>query len=240
MNDEKIKTAAEAVIQKNPTRRIISFPWNGTTYWVKRKINNRRNTWIKYSAEKEFLYEVARITIAARVHPELVPSVEVLTSDYIITGDSGPSLSGWIENPKLPTDRKLHILEMTGEGLAKLHESKIIHGRPALRDITFKNEKITFLDWQSRLYFNDISKQKIQDVFMLLHGLYRENYEEESLYAAALEKGYKHIAGEKTWKETKQLLKKYRFVGKIAQKLNRFHWKDLEAAEKTYAHFHLI
>ena len=75
---------------------------------------------------------------------------------------------------------------------------------------------------------------------MLLHGMYRENYEEETLYAAALEKGYKHIAGEKTWKETEQLLKKYRFVGKIAKKLNRFHWKDLEAAEKIYAHFHLI
>ena len=240
MNDEKIKTAAEAVIQKNPTRRIISFPWNGTTYWVKRKINNRRNTWFKYSAEKEFLYEAARITIAAQARPELVPPVEALTSDYIVTGDSGPSLCDWVENPKLPADRKLHILEMTGEGLAKLHESKIIHGRPALRDITFKNEKITFLDWQSRLYFNDISKQKIQDVLMLLHGLYRENYEEETLYAAALEKGYKHIAGEKTWKETEQLLKKYRFVGKIAKKLNRFHWKDLEAAEKIYAHFHLI
>ncbi|MDU7216391.1 MAG: hypothetical protein E6293_02725 [Dialister sp.] len=240
MNDEKIKETAESAILENPDRRIISFSLNGKTYWIKRKLSNRRNTWIKYSAEKEFLYEATRITIAAQARPELVPPVEALTSDYIVTGDSGPSLCDWVENPKLPADRKLHILEMTGEGLAKLHESKIIHGRPALRDITFKNEKITFLDWQSRLYFKDISKQKIQDVLMLLHGLYRENYEEETLYAAALEKGYKHIAGEKTWKETEQLLKKYRFVGKIAKKLNRFHWKDLEAAEKIYAHFHLI
>ncbi len=240
MNDEKIKETAESAILENPDRRIISFSLNGKTYWIKRKLSNQRNTWIKYSAEKEFLYEAARITIAAQARPELVPPVEALTSDYIVTGDSGPSLCDWVENPKLPADRKLHILEMTGEGLAKLHESKIIHGRPALRDITFKNEKITFLDWQSRLYFNDISKQKIQDVLMLLHGMYRENYEEETLYAAALEKGYKHIAGEKTWKETEQLLKKYRFVGKIAKKLNRFHWKDLEAAEKIYAHFHLI
>ena len=83
MNDEKIKTAAEAAIQKNPTRRIISFPWNGVTYWIKRKLSNRRNTWIKYSAEKEFLYEVARITMAARVHPELVPHIEVLTPDSV-------------------------------------------------------------------------------------------------------------------------------------------------------------
>ena len=238
MNDEKIKTAAEAVIKKNPTRRIISFPWNGTTYWVKRKINNRRNTWFKYSAEKEFLYEVARITIAAQAHPELTPLIKVLTSDYIVTGDSGPDLCYWMETPDLEKDEKLRILELAGAGLATLHKSDIIHGRPALRDITFKNEKITFLDWQSRLYFNDISKQKIQDVLMLLHGLYRENYEEESLYAAALEKGYKHIAGEKTWKETKQLLKKYRFVGKIAKKLNRFHWKDIEAMKKIYAHFY--
>ncbi len=215
MNDEKIKETAESAILENPGRRIISFSLSGKTYWIKRKLSNRRKAWIKYSAEKEFLYEAARITIAAQAHSELVPSVEVLTSDYIVTGDSGPDLCDWMGNPKLPADRKLHILEMTGQGLAKLHESKIIHGRPALRDITFKNEKITFLDWQ-------------------------ENYAEEALYAAALEKGYKYIAGEKTWKETEQLLKKYRFVGKIAKKLNRFHWKDLEAAKKIYAHFHLI
>ena len=238
MNDEKIKTAAEAVIQKNPTRRIISFPWNGTTYWVKRKINNRRNTWFKYSAEKEFLYEVARITIAARVHPELVPHIEVLTPDYIVTADSGPDLCYWMKTPDLDKDEKLRILESAGAGLAKLHESKIIHGRPALRDITFKNENITFLDWQSRLYFKDISKQKIQDVLMLLHGLYRENYTEEALYAGALEKGYKNAAGEETWEETSQLLKKYRLIGQAAKKLNRFHWKDIEATKKIYAHFY--
>ncbi len=148
MNDEKIKETAESAILENPDRRIISFSLNGKTYWIKRKLSNQRNTWIKYSAEKEFLYEAARITIAAQARPELVPPVEALTSDYIVTGDSGPSLCDWVENPRLPADRKLHILEMTGEGLAKLHESKIIHGRPALRDITFKNEKITFLDWQ--------------------------------------------------------------------------------------------
>ena len=240
MNDEKIKTAAEAAIQKNPSRRIITFPWNGVTYWIKRKLSNRRNTWIKYSAEKEFLYEVARITIAARVHPELVPHIEILTPDYIVIADSGPDLCYWMETPDLEKDEKLRILELTGAGLATLHKSDIIHGRPALRDITCKNENITFLDWQSRLYFKDISKQKIQDVLMLLHGLYRENYTEEALYAGALEKGYKNAAGEETWEETSQLLKKYRLIGQAAKKLNRFHWKDLEAAEKIYTHFHLI
>ena len=240
MNDEKIKTAAEAAIQKNPTRRIISFPWNGVTYWIKRKLSNRRNTWIKYSAEKEFLYEVARITIAARVHPELIPHIEILTPDYIVIADSGPDLCYWMETPDLEKDEKLRILELTGAGLATLHKSDIIHGRPALRDITCKNENITFLDWQSRLYFKDISKQKTQDVLMLLHGLYRENYTEEALYAGALEKGYKNAAGEETWEETSQLLKKYRLIGQAAKKLNRFHWKDLEAAEKIYTHFHLI
>lgn len=238
MNDEKIKTAAEAAIQKNPTRRIISFPWNGVTYWIKRKLSNRRNTWIKYSAEKEFLYEVARITIAARVHPELVPHIEVLTPDYIVTADSGPDLCYWMKTPNLDEDEKLRILESAGAGLATLHKSDIIHGRPALRDITCKNENITFLDWQSRLYFKDISKQKIQDVLMLLHGLYRENYTEEALYAGALEKGYKNAAGEETWEETSQLLKKYRLIGQAAKKLNRFHWKDVEATKKIYAHFY--
>ncbi|MDU5310565.1 MAG: hypothetical protein E6161_06125, partial [Dialister sp.] len=58
------------------------------------------------------------------------------------------------------------------------------------------------------------------------------------LYASALEKGYKNTAGEKTWKETRRLLKKYRLIGQAAKKLNRFHWKDIEATEKIYAHFY--
>ena len=238
MNDEKIKETAESAILENPGRRIISFSLSGKTYWIKRKLSNRRKAWIKYSAEKEFLYEAARITIAARVHPELVPHIEVLTPDYIVTADSGPDLCYWMKTPDLDKDEKLRILELTGAGLATLHKSDIIHGRPALRDITCKNENITFLDWQSRLYFKDISKQKIQDVLMLLHGLYRENYTEEALYAGALEKGYKNAAGEETWEETSQLLKKYRLIGQAAKKLNRFHWKDIEATKKIYAHFY--
>ena len=176
--------------------------------------------------------------MAARVHPELVPHIEVLTPDYIVIADSGPDLCYWMETPDLQKDEKLRILELAGAGLAKLHKSGIIHGRPALRDITCKDKKITFLDWQSRLYFKDVEKQKAQDVLMLLHGLYREKYTEEILYASALEKGYKNTAGEKTWKETRRLLKKYRLIGQAAKKLNRFHWKDIEATEKIYAHFY--
>ncbi len=237
MNNIKIKEAAEAVIKDNPKKRILSFPWNHSVHWIKRKISNGRSRLVKYSTEKEFNYEVARLSIAAQVQPSLVPSLEVLTSDYIVTEDGGPILADWVESTHISQEEKLHILELAGKGLAELHTSGIVHGRPALRDITYKNGQITFLDWQNRFYFRNAEDRKVQDYLMLLHGIYRENYKDENLFIDAVQKGYTDTAGTDIIKLSKQLLDRYNFIGILAKNVRRFHWTDVDAAGKIFARF---
>ena len=35
-------------------------------------------------------------------HLELVPQIEVLTSEYMVTRDGGPTIEDWMEDPDLP------------------------------------------------------------------------------------------------------------------------------------------
>lgn len=82
MDEYKTQRLAEAVIRENPSRRILDFAMDGEKYWIKRKLGNGRNQLVKYSVEKEFYYEIARITIAGEKHPELVPKIVLLEPTY--------------------------------------------------------------------------------------------------------------------------------------------------------------
>ena len=74
-NDPRLKQAAEEAIAKAVDRRVISFTLDGETYWIKRKMGNGRKQFAKYSVEKEFYFEVAKMTIAGRAAPLLVPEL---------------------------------------------------------------------------------------------------------------------------------------------------------------------
>lgn len=91
-NDPRLKQAAEEAIAKAVDRRVISFTLDGETYWIKRKMSNGRKQFVKYSVEKEFYFEVAKMTIAFRAAPELSPEILVLTPDYMVTRDGGRTL----------------------------------------------------------------------------------------------------------------------------------------------------
>lgn len=233
MEEEKISRMAEQMIRENPMKRIISFKLGDQKYWIKRKLSNGRNQLVKYSVEKEFYYEIARMTIAGQAHPELIAPIEVLTSDYMVTKDGGPTLKNWLDSRETETEKE-NLLEETGRALASLHASGIVHGRPALRDITWKDGKLTFLDWENRLYSQDKEEQKAIDFLLLLQGIYRENYDEEKDRIRALMQGYRENSGKETIEEARKFLKKHTILGSLTKKLSPFHMKDIDSVRKLY------
>ena len=153
MNAEIIKQAAEKEIACHPDQKNIRFKIDDTIFWIKRKYSNKRNRLVKQPPETEFLFEVARIAIAAKACPGLVPQIEVLTSEYMVTRDGGPTIEDWMEDPDFTFEEKKNLLYRIGASLAALHNADVIHGRPAPRDILYSTGgKITFLDWESRRY----------------------------------------------------------------------------------------
>lgn len=136
---ERLRRMADRLISERPSDRVLNFTLDDQKYWIKRKLGNGRNQLVKYSVEKEFYYEIARMTIAGRNNPDLVPEIEVLTPNYMVTKDGGPTVKNWLDSDKSEAEKEL-ILEEAGAALAALHKNGIVHGRPALRDITWTTE----------------------------------------------------------------------------------------------------
>lgn len=109
MEEARIQSMAEQLIRENPNRRILDFTLEGQKYWIKRKLGNGRNQLVKYSVEKEFYYEIARMTIAGESHPELVPNIQVLTPDYMVTLDGGPTLKNILGSKRREEERRRRI-----------------------------------------------------------------------------------------------------------------------------------
>ena len=115
MNTEIIKQAAEKEIACHPDQKNIRFKIDDTIFWIKRKYSNKRNRLVKQPPETEFLFEVARIAIAAKACPGLVPQIEVLTSEYMVTRDGGPTIEDWMEDPNFTFEEKKNLLYRIGE-----------------------------------------------------------------------------------------------------------------------------
>lgn len=233
MMKNDIQTMAEGIIKEHPESRILHFTLDEKKYWIKRKIGNGRNQWVKYSVEKEFYYALARMRIASEFHPELIPHIVLLTADYMVTEDGGPTLKNILDSD-IPEEKKLSILKKAGAGLASLHKDGIIHGRPALRDIAYKDGKFTFLDWESRIYSKDREEQKAIDFLLLLHGIGRENYREERGRMEALTEGYRENGGGKTIQNARTFLARHSIIGKLTHLLAPFKMKDIESIRKLY------
>ena len=233
METEQIKRTAEQLIRENPAERILHFTRDGKKYWIKRKLGNGRNQLVKYSVEKEFYYEIARMTIAGKSHPELVPEIAVLSPDYMVTLDGGPTLKNILDS-ELSEKEKESILKGAGAALASLHKDSIIHGRPALRDITYREGRFTFLDWENRLYSKNREEQKAIDFLLLLHGICRENYREEQSHVKALQKGYAENGGQETIAKAKRFLLHHSIIDRLVHVLSPFHMTDVESLRKLY------
>ncbi len=230
--EAEIKKAAEAAIEEHPEKRVLSFSWDGETFWIKRKMGNGRKAAVKYSVEKEFYYEIARMTIAARSTPELVAPIEVLTPTYMVTVDGGANLTHWLESD-ISEEKKISILEQAGAALASLHGAGIVHGRPALRDICWKDGKITFLDWENRLYSQDLEEQKAIDFLIFLQGLARENFAEGKSRLAAMDRGYRNHGGEAARQEALRFLDRHKLLQAIIKQLSVFHMVDVESVQRV-------
>lgn len=231
LNDMAVKAAADKAIEAHPEDRNISFSLNGKKYWIKRLMSNHRNQFAKYSPENQFLAEVARSTIA-QFSSGISPKIVVLTPEYMVTESGGENLNWWMKSDATDEEKK-HILYMAGAELGKLHNLGMTHGRPALRDFLYHDGKITLLDWENKKASKNLLKRKAIDYLLFIHSMLRESYAKEE-FVKAQEEGYKSTAGTEAIKEARHLLKKYGPVGKLANALNRFHMKDIEAFARLY------
>lgn len=230
MDKENFFRSAEECVNAHPGERVIPFLWEGEKFWIKKKQSNHRVQAVKYSAEREFYYEIARISIAAKL-TDCAPEIFFLTDDYMVLKDGGPTVQHWLLSDR-PEAEKLHILHAAGRALGQLHQAGLWHGRPALRDIVWDGERIRFLDWENRTYFHDLRQRQAMDVILLLQGMYRESWMKETFVEAAWQ-GYLEAGGLPVLEEAGRFLEKHGVVREFCSAVHLFHFKDAEAVEKV-------
>jgi tRNA A-37 threonylcarbamoyl transferase component Bud32 len=231
-----IRSQAEHILEQCHDR-VFSFQVQGHTYWVKRKSGNHRNGFAKYSEEKEFYYEIARIRIAEDAVAS-APDLILATPSYIVTVDAGDNLGHLIKSDIKESEKRM-ILNQAGQALAELHLAGLVHGRPALRDIAYRNGHITFIDWESRSFFHNHISKRNADLFLFFQGIFREkNSCKEWVDAACM--GYAESGGGENLESLKKFLQKHRSVGRICRWMDIFRMADVEAAGKVYRYMNVL
>lgn len=64
--------------------------------------------------------------------------------------DAGITLSQWLCDKGANNQQKFSIIYDACLALIDLHDKNLVHGLPAIRDITWDKGKVTFLDFESR------------------------------------------------------------------------------------------
>lgn len=232
ITDSAFKEAVYKAIAENKKERNIPFTFDGTTYWIKRRLSNGRNQFAKSSVNVQFYTEIARSSIAHGL-TGLAPKIVYLDTDCMVTRAAGENINHWMRRRDVSKEEKLEILIRTGQALGTLHQAGVTHGRPALRDFLYEDGRVTLLDWENRPRWDNKKKRMAMDYLLLLLSLLREPYSEID-YIKALEKGYTDANGGETRKWARAFLKKHALIGHLAKTLDVFHMKDIEAFSRLY------
>jgi tRNA A-37 threonylcarbamoyl transferase component Bud32 len=178
-------------IKKHPLELLSRIDFEGQTIWIKRRSPSKRTIWHRLVSVLTYLIPLAifyptvisdksdnltqeaeRLRLfAAKGLP--VPKVLASTANYIITSDVGLNLQQLSEQIIFREER-YSLLEKAMDALINLHQTNLCHGRPFLRDMTLKNNKIFFIDLEENpLAVMNISQAQARDLWLFFSNIAR-------------------------------------------------------------------
>jgi len=170
---------------------ITAIDHENQRYWVKKRPFSKKTRWhrlqhvLTYVVPLPVLYptvteggsaslkwEAERLRLfAAQGIP--VPVVIAETSEFIITTDTGEQLHAYVASIN-DVDEKKRLLISAAKALSNLHKSGLCHGRPSLRDMTYKNGEIYFIDLEENpLAVMTLAQAQARDIWLFLNNIAR-------------------------------------------------------------------
>lgn len=202
---------ALAAKAKACTARVSKIEHVGKSYWVKRPEQlSLRMRLQKGSSEKAFNCERRALCELADLGAP-VPRIIAEGDDFFVLEDCGVSLMSILRNQNhMNIAAQKQAFFDTGKALAKLHNMRLTHGRPSLRDICWHNGRVTFIDLENynadhnnrlghgrdlvMFFFNAFSiAGRTMDEFAIVRDAYRTNDTRDNWAAA------KQIAKRMRW-----------------------------------------
>jgi tRNA A-37 threonylcarbamoyl transferase component Bud32 len=193
MNTNSLQLTLLQLLPKNGDRRTFSFVYDGKKLWVKQPERGEENFWhhllslfskllnnnffrptVVTDSKASLAYEAKRLKVM-KTNGIPVPDVLLESDDYIVLEDTGRVLSDLLNDSSFPLQEKEKIMVQLSSALASMHNKGFYHSRPALRDISYKEGEIYFMDFEENLE-NTLSTNEaiIRDGFLYVHTLYRK------------------------------------------------------------------
>lgn len=194
---------------------VVAIERNGKRYWVKRPGSDKHkpsHTLLRFVAwlsriemlrptvsrggQDAMTRELARLErLRGAKFP--VPRVAAVGEDFFVTEDNGAVLMNIART--LPEEGRDWLFAQIAQAagiLASMHRQGLCHGRPSLKDIAVKDDRITFLDFEEAPEaVMTVEAACLRDVWLFLSSIGRLERKWPGLCAAAWQ-GYREKAPE--------------------------------------------
>ncbi|MGB0958818.1 MAG: hypothetical protein ACPGVK_01095 [Halocynthiibacter sp.] len=152
--------------------RVTRLEFNSRVIWLKQPEQlNLRFRLQKGDSTRAFNAERTALK-TLKSHGVPIPQIIAEGPDFIALGDSGTPLNQIIGNEDYSKAERIEIFTKAGQALAMLHQKGLSHGRPALKDLCWDGQQITFLDFERFSEKRNTPHGHAQDVVMFVFNTY--------------------------------------------------------------------
>lgn len=222
------------VIREHRGERVVSFEFQGKRYWLKQveKLAGamrllKQNSTYALHKEIDVLTELAK-------HGAPVPAMVEVGDGYMVIEDAGATIKELLAHDKAALWP--NILNDVAIALARLHAMHFSHGRPALRDISWQDGEVKFIDFEAHQQDKSIVSQQVRDLLVFIHSLYRYIGPRNALVSHAID-AYRCAGGESIWQKAKQFLASWQWLYYFAWPFRYAGGKDLKPVYWVLWHF---
>ncbi|KFZ38829.1 serine/threonine protein phosphatase [Shewanella mangrovi] len=206
-----IEQKVQQLLVEHRGERIISFDFSGRKYWLKQpeQLHGRMRL-LKAHPESSLELEKSCLQQLAEQHAP-VPHIVYEQQGCMVLEDVGPTLKQWIARKDVSPAFQRQVLLDSAEALAQLHNLGLAHGRPALRDISWQQGQVKFIDFEARAPRKGMLYQHIRDLLVYIHSLYRYLGPNNQLIADVVLQ-YRRSGGEIIWQACKSFLASWQWL----------------------------
>jgi len=181
-----LEHAARQAADAAPTKEILSFEYDGKRHWLKRGRPTGSNilhqtVWRlsrfpllipvqSQSAPEARTHEINKIRRLAEAGIP-VPKILLTTEEWFVMSDTGTVLRDHLYRKERNESLTLEIFH----ALADLHRRDFYHGGSQLRNMTWREGKVHFIDFEESFDTSiDLKILQLRDLFLLLFALAKD------------------------------------------------------------------
>lgn len=211
MVDSVFKSFIAELLVLNKGERVSNFEYRGKRYWLKQAEHHSGvMRMLKPSPLEAIKTEVLTLkNMAEKFAP--VPKLVLAEKDFFVVEDVGATVKQWLTEEQISKPRMHQILNDSAKALANLHRMSLAHGRPALRDISWQDGHVSFIDFEASQYKKDLDYQQVRDLLVFIHSLYRYLGPLHDFISPAIEQ-YRLHGGEAIWQNAVKYLNKWQWL----------------------------